>query len=156
MKDFAAIDANNIVTRIAVAGDDDAQPGCGLKPNEVAWIECKKGGSIRANFPIVGGEYRPVEDVFCGEKLFPSWTLNTSHWRYEAPVREPGAEEVFFDLDGVNTQFTGIVWDEENQRWLGTIASSVEGQAETHLDQYLWNPADSSWTFDSTIEKPTP
>ena len=42
------------------------------------------------------------------------------------------------------------------KRWLGTIASSVEGQAETHLDQYLWNPADSSWTFDSTIEKPTP
>ena len=69
MKDFAAIDENNIVTRIAVAGDDDAQPGCGLKPNEVRWIECKKGGAIRANFPIIGGEYRPHEMPDLDEKM---------------------------------------------------------------------------------------
>ena len=54
MRYFAAIDSNNIVTRVVTAGDDDNLPGCKLVDNEVSWKECKRDLSIRANWPDEG------------------------------------------------------------------------------------------------------
>jgi len=154
MKYFAAINSDNIVTRVVVAGDDDAQPGCSLVTGEVSWVETKQDGSIRQNWAQVGCEYKPTEDVFCDLKPYPSWVLDTTTYWYDSPIGSPKEDNIFVEIDGVQTQFTGRIWEEDNQRWVGVVPSSVSGQEETHLDQYVWNHTDLSWTFDSTIERP--
>ena len=123
MKLFAAIDSNSIVTRIVVAGDSDTVPAI------------------------------PLEGVFCGLQLYPSWTLNITTWRYEAPVREPGADEIFLTEgdESPNSKFSPVEWDEENQLWWGYVLSAQEGAGETDRDKYIWNPDNSSWTYDSTV-----
>ena len=154
MKLFAAITSENIVTRVVVAGDDDAQPGCKLDNGEVAWVETNKDGSIRANFPHVGSEYRPAEDVFCGKKYFPSWILDTTTWTYKSPTPEP-PEPRMVEINSVSTELTSSYWEEDNQRWIGTIASPIEGKEETHLNKYIFDHVNTIWVFDSTIEKPS-
>lgn len=153
MRFFAAINSDNIVRRVVTAGDDDNIPGCKLANGEVAWVECKRDLSIRANWPDIGSEYRPTEDVFCEKKPFDSWVLDTTTWRYESPTPEP-PEPRMVEINSVSTQLTGSYWEEDNQRWVGTIASSVEGQEETHLDKYIFDHVNTIWVFDSTIEKP--
>lgn len=154
MKLFAAINSSNIVTRTVVAGDSDTAPKCSLNEGETGWVEYSNNPPFlnKANTAAIGCEYRPTENVFCGLRPFSSWTLNTTSWVYEAPVTEPGADDIFITLNGVQTQLHHVIWDDDNTRWLGRIASSVEGKEDTHWDQYIWNADDSSWTFDSTIE----
>ena len=153
MKYFAAITSNNIVTRIVVAGDDDSQPMCSLVEGETSWVETKKDGSIRKNWAQVECEYKPTEDVFCGLKDYPSWVLDTTTYVYDSPIGRPADDNNHVEIDGVLTQLTSRKWEEDNQIWTGTIASSVAGQEETHLDKYIWNHLNQSWTFDSTIER---
>ena len=147
MRFFAAINSDNIVRRVVTAGDDDNIPGCKLANGEVAWVECKQDRSIRANWPDVG-----TEDVFCGLKPYPSWVLNTTTWLYESPTPTP-PEPKMVEINGVATQLHGGAWEEDNQRWIGIISSSVEGKEETHLDKYIYDHVNDIWAFDSTIEK---
>ena len=125
MKLFAAIDSNSIVTRIVVAGDSDTVPAIPLKEGETSWIQFSNDAPFldKANPAQVGCEYKSTEGVFCGLQLYPSWTLNTTTWRYEAPVREPGADEIFLTEgdESPNSKFSPVEWDEENQLWWGYV-----------------------------------
>ena len=160
MKEFAAIDSNSIVTRIVVAGDSDTVPAIPLKEGETSWIQFSNDAPFldKANPAQVGCEYKSTEGVFCGLQLYPSWTLNTTTWRYEAPVREPGADEIFLTEgdESPNSKFSPVEWDEENQLWWGYVLSAQEGAGETDRDKYIWNPDDSSWTYDSTVNIEAP
>lgn len=153
MKYFAAINSDNLVTRVVVAGDDDSQPMCSLAEGETSWVETKRDGSIRKNWAQQGCEYKPTEDVFCDLKPYPSWVLDTTTYWYDSPIGSPQEDNVSVEIDGVQTEFTGRSWEEDNQRWVGVVPSSVAGQEETHLDKYVWNHTDLSWTFDSTVER---
>ena len=63
------------------------------------------GTAFRGNYATIGGLYDPDNDVFYLKQPYPSWTLNESNWKWEAPVPYPDDEE--------NT----YIWNESNQEW---------------------------------------
>ena len=62
------------------------------------------GTPLRKNYATVGGTYDSENDAFCDPQPFPSWTLNTTTYLWEAPVSRPEADGFY-------------IWDEENKRW---------------------------------------
>lgn len=59
---------------------------------------------FRANPAFVGCIYDTVHDVFYAQQPYPSWTLNTTTWLWEAPIKMPE--------DG-----SSYVWDEPSLTW---------------------------------------
>jgi hypothetical protein len=59
---------------------------------------------LRGNYAGVGYTYDRTNDVFYAPQPFPSWTLNTTKWLWEAPAEYP--------TDGKN-----YVWDELTTSW---------------------------------------
>ena len=70
------------------------------------WIEAfpDAGGDSdkRYNFCGVEDNYDAVADAFYSAKPYPSWTLNTTTYTWEAPVATPSEKRW---------------WDEENNQW---------------------------------------
>lgn len=60
--------------------------------------------ALRANFAAVGYMYDEDADVFHEPQPYPSWTLNTNGYFYEAPIAYP--------TDGGDYE-----WNETNQTW---------------------------------------
>jgi len=71
------------------------------------WIEAfpDAGGDSdkRYNFCGVEDNYNAVADAFYSAKPYPSWTLNTTTYTWEAPVATPSEPSW---------------WDEENNQWV--------------------------------------
>jgi hypothetical protein len=60
---------------------------------------------LRGNFAGIGYSYDHLNDVFYEPQPFPSWTLNTSTWLWEAPTSHP-ADNKFYR------------WDEATLAWV--------------------------------------
>lgn len=60
--------------------------------------------ALRKNYAAVGGTYNPQLDAFIPQKIYPSWTLNTTSCLWEAPVPMPN--------DG-----SQYIWNEQTQQW---------------------------------------
>tara|TARA_R110002012_G_scaffold218004_2_gene389259 strand:- start:1854 stop:2285 length:432 start_codon:yes stop_codon:yes gene_type:complete len=65
---------------------------------------------FRKNFAQPGYTYDAGKDAFIRIKDFPSWVLNETTCRYDAPVAYP------IDEDG--DEIPGYIWDEDNTRWV--------------------------------------
>jgi hypothetical protein len=65
------------------------------------------GVALRGNFAGIGYDYDDVNDVFYLPKPYPSWTLSTKTFLWDAPVAMPD--------DG---QFYN--WDEPSLSWVKT------------------------------------
>jgi hypothetical protein len=63
-----------------------------------------EGRPLRGNYAGVGYTYDRVNDVFYAPQPFPSWTLNTNTWLWEAPVAYPADGKVYS-------------WDESTVSW---------------------------------------
>jgi len=63
------------------------------------------GEALRANYAGIGYTYDIVNDVFYAPQPYPSWTLNTSTWTWEAPTPMP-------------TESGPYVWDEATLSWV--------------------------------------
>lgn len=63
------------------------------------------GIALRGNYASVGDIYDDINDVFYSAQPFPSWSLNTSTWTWEAPVPYPDVTKVYR-------------WNEENLSWI--------------------------------------
>jgi|TARA_B100000073_G_scaffold315972_1_gene292264 hypothetical protein len=63
-----------------------------------------QSGALRYNYAGEGYLYDAEADAFYEPQPFPSWTLNTSTYMWEAPVAYP--------IDGQKYN-----WNEENQTW---------------------------------------
>jgi len=61
--------------------------------------------ALRANYANIGYTYDQTNDVFYSPQPYPSWTLNTSTWLWEAPVQMP-------------TESGRYKWDESTKSWL--------------------------------------
>ena len=59
----------------------------------------------RKNFAAIGDTYDSARDAFIPPQNYPSWTLNETTCRYEAPIPEPDPSKVYN-------------WDELNQAWI--------------------------------------
>ena len=61
-------------------------------------------GNMRKNYAGIGDTYDEDRDAFISPKPYPSWTLNETTCRWEAPVPLPDDENNY-------------VWNESTQQW---------------------------------------
>ena len=78
-----------------------------------SWFEnvyCKRtsyNANIRANYAGIGYKYDKDFDVFIAPQPYPSWKLNYTTYKWEAPVAKPD------DIEGYKW-----VWSEINKEWI--------------------------------------
>ena len=82
MAHYAKIE-DDIVTQVIVAEQDfvDAQEG--------TWVQTSYNASIRKNYAGIGYTYDSTRDAFIPPQPYPSWTLNETTCRWDAPVTIP-------------------------------------------------------------------
>jgi len=69
------------------------------------WIQTSYNGTIRKNYAGVGFTYDGVRDAFIPPKTHPSWVLNETTCRWEAPIALPDNENDY-------------EWNEANTSWV--------------------------------------
>ena len=92
---WAEIDGSNLVTDVRVS---ESAPASGT------WVQTYKDRSQRKNYAGIGYTWDSGRNAFIAPKPYPSWVLNESTCRWEAPVTYPD--------DG-----NRYLWDENNTRW---------------------------------------
>ena len=127
--EYAFIDVNNVVVDVitGIDFDDTSNLADGFSSWEEFYgnhrgLTCKRtdiktnlnkheegGTPLRGNYARIGGLYDPTNDVFYGQKPYPSWTLS-SDWEWNPPVKNP------LELDSDDSGFYD--WDEENKQWV--------------------------------------
>jgi hypothetical protein len=109
MSHWAEIDENNIVLRVLVGNNSEADEGeAFMNSLGGTWVKTSYNGTIRKNYAGVGMSYDAERDAFIPPKPFPSWILNEEICRWEAPVAYP--------TDGIMYK-----WDEETTDWKATV-----------------------------------
>ena len=117
MAHYAEIDENNIVKRVIVA---DTQEWCEenlggtwvqTSYNTHGGVHVLGGIPLRANYAGIGHIYDPENDVFYAPQPYPSWTLNTTSYKWEAPVAYPTDKKPY-------------IWNEDNQAWVEFVPPS--------------------------------
>ncbi len=68
------------------------------------WIETKEDGSIRKNYAGIGFSYDSEKNAFIPPQPYPSWKLNESTCRWEAPATYPDDGKVY-------------LWNETSKAW---------------------------------------
>ena len=134
MAHYALLDGDSIVTQVITGIDED---DTSTLPSEFSsWEEfygdqhgktCKRtsyntvGGShllsgtpFRGNYAGIGMKYDASNDVFYEQQPYASWTLNTSTWKWEAPVAYPTLTEEEHTGDEV----VSYEWDESVTNWV--------------------------------------
>ena len=122
MAHFAEINEENIVLRVLVVNDSDANTdesgqeflantlgfgGTWLKTsyNTVGGVHHNGGTPLRMNFAGVGSTYDSIKDAFIPPATFPSWILNSDTCRWEAPTPMPTDGKIY-------------KWDEDTTSWV--------------------------------------
>lgn len=68
----------------------DSSPGTWLQTSYNTYgNQHPHGTPLRGNYAGVGFNYDSVNDVFYAPQPYPSWTLNTSTYLWEAPTAKP-------------------------------------------------------------------
>lgn len=86
MAHFAEIDDNNIVLRVLVTDNDDANGDEGyqwlIDTFAGTWIKTSYNGKIRKNFAAIGYSYNETIDAFIEPKCHDSAVINseTARW----------------------------------------------------------------------------
>jgi hypothetical protein len=121
MSHFAKVE-NGIVTSVIVAEQDFIDSGVVGDPKD--WIQTSYntygnvhytpnnsdripdgGVALRGNYASIGHVYDKVNDVFYEPQPYPSWTLDSNTWTWEAPIPRPNDTNTY-------------MWDEEKQSWV--------------------------------------
>ena len=113
MAHFAILKAGNIVEKVVVVSNEVAtteQVGVEFlrnlyKDQHLPVIQTSYNNNIRKNFAGIGYQYDQTRDAFIAPKLYPSWILNETTCRWEAPVAYPD--------DGKDYS-----WDETATNWV--------------------------------------
>jgi hypothetical protein len=106
MAHFAEIDGNNIVQRVIVVPNAHEANGPQWCANLLGgtWLQTSYNATIRYNYAGIGFTYDPVRDAFIPPKPYPSWVLDESTCRWEAPTPMPPGGP--------------WVWDESTESWI--------------------------------------
>jgi hypothetical protein len=123
MAHFAKLDENNIVLEVNVVNNDVLDPSneetSGIvfltewSGGYTKWKQTSYNGNIRGNFAGIGYIYDPDFDVFIAPRPYPSWKLNYTTYRWEAPVAMPNEVEGFI-----------WKWSEINKEWIQVAISA--------------------------------
>jgi hypothetical protein len=116
MAHFAKLDENNIVLAVHVVNNDvitvngveSEQAGIdfltGLHGHS-SWKQTSYNGSMRKNYAGVDYSYDAGRDAFIAPKTFPSWVLNETTCKWEAPTPMPEDDKTYS-------------WDEDTTSWV--------------------------------------
>jgi hypothetical protein len=120
MAHFAKLDSNNTVIHISVVDNENLLDDQGTELEEIGikyltqvhgysnWKQTSYNGSFRGSYAAIGDTYDPELDIFIQPKPFPSWVLNKSLKKWEAPVPKPEDGNLY-------------VWSEETQSWIEDV-----------------------------------
>ena len=119
MAHFARLDENNTVTQVIVVNNNELlEDGIESESKGIAFCQSLFGGNWkqtsynenrRANYAGVGFKYDPDFDVFISPQPYPSWKLNYTTYKWEAPVVMPNSIEGYI-----------WIWSEYNKEWIKT------------------------------------
>jgi len=150
MAHFAELDSNNIVIQVVVISNDDVAANGGdyssqaetfvsnLIPhseNGVAWKQTSYNNNQRKQYAGLGYTYDETKNKFILPKPFDSWSLDSND-DWIAPVTYPSKDEI-------ESNPVLILWDEDNQKWLGKTYTGENLQTET---DYEWDASGLSWS----------
>lgn len=126
MAHYALINKDNIVVQVITGVDEDViqvdTDGTEVGGSSEVWeqfyasqpqfigLTCKRtsyNGNIRVNYAGIGYKYDKDFDVFIEPQLYPSWKLNYTTFKWEAPVAKPE------DVEGYKW-----IWSEINKEWV--------------------------------------
>ena len=143
MAHFAELDENNIVTRVVVVSNEIETVAGPLGENNMhidgetwcvnffkggTWKQTSYGHNFRKQYAGIGYTYDSSKDKFIKAKPYSSWSLDSND-DWQAPVTYPTVTEI-------DSKILFINWDEDNQKWLGTIEST----------NYSWNASSKAWS----------
>lgn len=118
MAHFAKLDENNNVLAvhvvnndvITVDGKESEQAGIDFLTNlhgHNKWKQTSYNGNFRKNYASVGSIYDETTDSFFPPRPFPSWKLNYTECKWEAPIQYPKDNEGYVWF-----------WSEYNKEWV--------------------------------------
>jgi hypothetical protein len=126
MAHYALINKDNIVVQVITGVDEDVvqvdTDGTKVGGSSEAWetfyaslpwfegLTCKRtsyNGNIRVNYAGIGYKYDKDFDVFIAPQPYPSWKLNYTTYKWEAPVAKPQNVEGYI-----------WKWSEINKEWI--------------------------------------
>ena len=110
MSHWAEIDDSNIVLRVLVGNNNEADEGEAFM-NSLGgrWVKTSYNGNIRKNFAGIGYTYREDIDAFVAPQPYPSWTLDENA-KWQAPVAYP-TDGIMYEWDETTTDWKAIVND---------------------------------------------
>ena len=110
MSHWAEIDDSNIVLRVLVGNNNEADEGEAFM-NSLGgrWVKTSYNGNIRKNFAGIGYTYREDIDAFVAPQPYPSWTLDEDA-KWQAPVAYP-TDGLMYEWDETTTDWKAIVND---------------------------------------------
>ena len=118
MAHFAKLNEENIVTQVIVVdnkdildenGQESEQKGIDFCANLLGgkWIQTSYNANFRKNYAGKGYSYNQALDAFIPPKLYNSWILNETTYKWDAPIPYP--------TDGAT-----YVWNETTLSWDAT------------------------------------
>ena len=96
---YAKIDSNNIVQQVIVADSDYVATLSGT------WIQTDINGVSPVNYAGIGYTWNATANAFISPQPYPSWTLATPSYKWEAPIPYP-------------TDGNKYSWDESTTSWV--------------------------------------
>ena len=75
---------------------------------------------FRGNYAGIGYIWDPENNMFFGQKPFPSWVKNTSTASWDPPTAAPDLTAEQQSQNEANTHMWTYEWDENNQSWVLT------------------------------------
>jgi hypothetical protein len=107
MSHWAEIDSNNIVLRVLVGDNNEADEGeAFMKSLGGTWVKTSYNGNIRKNYAGIGYSYDTGRNAFIPPKPFESWVLSEETCQWDAPKPRPDS------IDGEMW-----LWNETNLDW---------------------------------------
>lgn len=129
MAHYAFINDNNIVTQVIVGRDEDdlaegvtsweeyygarhGQTCLRTSYNTRAGEHSEGGTPFRGNYAGIGYTYNEALDAFIPPQPYPSWTLDESTYRWNAPTPYPEDGEAY-------------VWNENQKVWEAVVTDEA-------------------------------
>ena len=121
MAHFAKLNSSNEVVHVSVVDNWNVTDGNGTEQEAIGvaylesvhgvdpdytWKQTSYNNNIRKNYAGIGYSYDAGRDAFIPPKPYPSWVLNETTCRWEAPIPMPVEEGKMYH------------WDEATTSWL--------------------------------------
>ena len=121
MAHFAKLNSSNEVVHVSVVDNWNVTDGTGTEQEAIGvaylesvhgvdpnftWKQTSYNNNIRKNYAGIGYSWDAGRDAFISPKPYPSWVLNETTCRWEAPIPMPVEEGKMYR------------WDEATTSWL--------------------------------------